>query len=265
MLKLSRLFGKKAIYDIDDDYSKVKSKITLKNVCRIMSSATAVTVGSENLLKFASKYQQKVYYLPTSVKMENYIVPKNKQKNNTVRLGWIGNGRGYSKDLIEILKEPLSAIANRYKVSLSLVGVCGQKDLYEAFSNIPGLDTIFIDNLNWSDPYEISKALSSFDIGLYPILNNQFNLHKCGFKALEYMAMKIPVIVSPVGANEYIVHDNVEGYHAKDTQEWIEKMSELISNVDRREKMGAAGRIEVERHYNIALTSRKLATIIMEL
>jgi len=65
LMRLAGLLGKRTIFDIDDAYSRVKSKITLRNIKRIMKNASAVTVGSNNLLEFAKQYQENTHYIPT--------------------------------------------------------------------------------------------------------------------------------------------------------------------------------------------------------
>ena len=40
-----------------------------------------------------------------------------------------------------------------------------------------------------------------------PLENDIWSEGKCGFKCLQYMALGIPSIVSPVGVNNTIVND----------------------------------------------------------
>ena len=261
-MKVAGLSGKQTIFDIDDAYSRVKSKKTLRNVGRIMKNASAVTVGSKNLLEFAKQYQENTYFIPTSIKLENYQLPERQQASSPVCLGWIGNGAHYCRDLIDILREPLREIASRHKIRLKLVGVCQQKELYKEFGNIPGLETTFIDSIDWADPTEVHRAMLDFDIGLYPVIADDFNLYKCGFKALEYMALGIPVIISPVGANSYVVSEGIDGYHADGKKEWVNTLSSLITDQAARKKMGQAGRVKVERQYNISVAAKKLFNIM---
>lgn len=262
LMRLAGLLGKRTIFDIDDAYSRVKSKKTLRNIKRIMQNADAVTVGSKNLLEFAKQYHKNTYYIPTSIKLENYQLPERKQENSPVCLGWIGNGAHYYRDLIKVLRESLKEIALQHKVRLKLVGVCQQKELYQAFSNIPGLETTFIDGVDWADPSEVRKSMLDFDIGLYPVLANDFNLYKCGFKALEYMALGIPVVISPVGANSYVVSEGIDGYHADHKKEWVNALTSLITDESTRKKMGKAGRLKVERQYNISVAAKQLFNIM---
>jgi len=264
-MQVARFLGKRTVFDMDDAYSSVKSPTTLFNIQRIMKKASAVTVGSRNLLEFAKQYQVNSIFLPTSIKLENYDLPAVQSQKGKACLGWIGNGAHYYKDLIKILKEPLTEIASRHKIRLKLVGACGQKELYQEFSNIPGLDTIFIDEIDWADPSEVSAAMLDFDIGLYPVQATDFNSYKCGFKALEYMAMGIPVVASPVGANAYVVEHGKDGYHADGIDAWIDALTVLISDNAMRKEMGQAGRHKVETHYNIRESARKLTEIIFNL
>src|SRR4030042_6790573 len=46
LMNVASLIGKRTIFDIDETYSRVKSKKTLRNISRIMKKASAVTVGS---------------------------------------------------------------------------------------------------------------------------------------------------------------------------------------------------------------------------
>lgn len=261
LLKLATLLGKKTVIDLDDKYSYSDNQITLNNLVRTMRSATAVTVGSRALLEFANTYQSRSYLLPTSVKLENYQ-PVDQKKNSAVVLGWIGNGRAYHIDLIKTLASPLAKAAARYEVTLKLIGACQQRDLYEVFGAIPGLNVQFVDSLRWFDQGEVLRAISDFDIGLYPLTDNDFNRYKCGFKALEYMAMGIPVISSPVGANTYIISDGIDGFLVDDHESWTKSLLTLIEDKELRQSMGDAGRRKVEQKYDVRFHARALANIL---
>ena len=167
----------------------------------------------------------------------------------------------YKQDLISILREPLSKVASRHPIRFKLIGACGEHELYKSFKNIQGLKLEFIDQIEWSDPCAISKALQDIDIGLYPLLPNEFNHYKCGFKALEYMAMKIPVISSNVAENREIITHGEEGLLVNSAQEWINALDELILNEKKRELMGKSGFCKVNKKYNIIEAVRQTCSI----
>lgn len=262
LLKIAVMLRKKTIVDLDDKYSSKDNEITLKNLARLMKSAYGVTVGSKALMGFVKPYQANSHLLPTSVKLDNYQPVADKPSDTSIVLGWIGNGRHYHEDLINSLKEPLQQVALENDITLKLVGVCGQQDLYDVFDSIPGLKTCFIDALDWADESEIQKAIADFDVGLYPLRDNDFNRYKCGFKALEYMALGIPVISSRVGANIDIISDGVDGILIDDKTTWRMAISALVQDRERRLLMGAAGRAKVMNNYNVKNHALTLSEII---
>jgi glycosyltransferase involved in cell wall biosynthesis len=74
-----------------------------------------------------------------------------------------------------------------------------------------------------------------------PLPDDEWAKGKCGLKILQYMAMGIPCVASPVGVNTEIIQDGVNGFLAKDEKEWIEKLTLLIENPELRQKLGKAG------------------------
>ncbi|MDM8553364.1 glycosyltransferase family 4 protein [Desulfococcaceae bacterium HSG7] len=262
LMAIANLLGKKTLFDLDDFPSRIKSPVTLRNAGKMMSQASAVVVGSQVLLDYAKKYQPNSFLLPTSVKLENYSPAEKVKGREPVCLGWIGNGTQYGEDLIKILSEPLKTVGSRLRVRFNIVGACGNKHLYDAFSNISGVDTIFIDHIPWSDSVAVRNQLAEFDIGLYPVLNNEYNRYKCGFKALEYMAMQIPVIASPVGVLGDMIQHGKDGYLASTDKEWGDALCRLMADIGERQMMGKNGRMKVEKFYDLQKTAKYLSTLI---
>lgn len=262
LMLFANILGKRTFLDLDDAPSKTRSPRTLRNVEAMMRMADGVFVGSKNLLDYSQRHQSKSYLISSSVNLKYYAVAEERKNNARVCLGWIGNGAFYKKDLINILEEPLKELASRYRIRFKVVGACGVRELYDTFNAIPNLEIDFVDSIDWSNPRDVSEAIQDFDIGLYPLLANEFNTYKCGFKALEYMAIGIPVVSSPVAINVDIITPGQDGLLADSQEEWTIALSELICDVEKRRKMGKAGRKKVEEHFSIAQAARNLLTII---
>ena len=83
-----------------------------------------------------------------------------------------------------------------------------------------------------------------------PLTNDKWSQGKCGFKALQYMALEIPVVASPVGINKKIVSPEV-GYLAASGEEWKQSLRALMNDQALRAKMGRNGREKVVNHYSV--------------
>ncbi len=262
LLRWANVWRKITVLDLDDAPSRINDPVTLKNVEFMMRNVSLVTVGSKYLYDYAKQYQPNVSLIPSSISLKYYQPQERSGNDKSVCLGWIGNGRHYKKDLITILKEPLTAIAQKYKIRFKIIGACGEEELYNMFGNIPGLECDFIDQLNWADPTAVAESLKDVDVGLYPLLPGGSNQYKCGFKALEYMAMKIPVVSSMVAENIEIVKEGDSGFFTDTVDEWIDVLIRLIQNNDLCMQMGQAGRKIVEEKYSTAKTVDTLENIL---
>jgi len=81
--------------------------------------------------------------------------------------------------------------------------------------------------VSWSEETEI-KEIQKFDVGIMPLLDNGWERGKCGFKLIQYMACGLPVVGSPVGVNAKIIKHGINGYQAKNTNEWIWALQKLL-------------------------------------
>ena len=256
---VAKILGKKVVLDFDDKYSTINSEKTLKYMIAVLNRVDLAIVGSEGLLKFALQYQPNSILVPSSIRLASYVpAVTGKAEASTCVLGWIGNGRQYFRDLQKILRDPIITLASRTRLKLKIVGACGQPEIYDAFTGISNLETEFIDSIDWADHVAVSESMADFDIGLYPLSDNDYNIHKCGFKALEYMAMGIPVVASPVGANQSIVIDGENGYLADSPESWKTRLLQLAEDDGLRERMGRAGRQKVRKHFSVEAAARSV-------
>lgn len=262
---LARVLGLVVIFDIDDHPAPSGSAATIGRAGRVARLAHAVTAGSQALVRLFSGMGAAVHFHPTCVRPELYRVRDHATREGRICLGWIGNGRHYSEDLCEILLEPLRRIASEVPVKLRIVGAAGDQRIHTAFGDIPGLEAEIIDQIRWDDPAAVHQAVSSFDIGLFPLRDTAFNQHKCAFKALEYMAMGIPVVASPVGGNSEIVQDGRTGFLATSADEWFRSIRRLCDSPQERRLLGAAGRSRVETDLSCRAAALRMLALISSL
>jgi glycosyltransferase involved in cell wall biosynthesis len=117
----------------------------------------------------------------------------------------------------------------------------------DASYRIDGAD---VESLDWRAASEV-RDLSAIDIGVMPMPDDEWSRGKCGLKALQYMALGIPAVISPVGVNCEIA-DGGAAVLASTQDEWLAALRALIADGELRSRVGAAGRTRVEERYSVA-------------
>jgi glycosyltransferase involved in cell wall biosynthesis len=128
----------------------------------------------------------------------------------------------------------------------------------------PSIEGVPLEFRRWTLEREVA-AFDEMSVGLMPLDDSQWARGKCAFKALQYMALALPAVVSPVGMNAEVIEDGRHGYHALDQDAWFEALDRLLSDVAHARALGAAGRRRVERDYSVSVTSKRLVSLLREL
>ncbi len=249
-LFLLKILNKNIIFDLDDAifeaHATVKPslfsleylffRMRKNNLIKTLRSAKAVTVTVPYLAEYVKNFNLNVHVVTGPIDCSIYQpLPKN---NENVVIGWIG-----------------SPVTAKYVTDILPAFVELQIKYPEAEFHIVGsrpfeTDGINIEFFDWSEEKELG-LLSRFDIGIMPLTDDKWSKGKGGLKILQYFAMGIPVVCSPVGINEELVNGGINGYHAKNTVEWTEKLGKLIENKSLREEFGLAGRKSVEERFDL--------------
>jgi glycosyltransferase involved in cell wall biosynthesis len=121
-----------------------------------------------------------------------------------------------------------------------------------------------VENVSWSLATE-TKDILSFDVGIMPLRDDAWSRGKCAFKALQMMALGIPVVASPVGANREVIQDGVNGFLADGAEEWAARLSSLAESPKLREEIGQRGRGTAISRYSLKGAGEELASAIRRL
>jgi glycosyltransferase involved in cell wall biosynthesis len=87
-----------------------------------------------------------------------------------------------------------------------------------------------------------------------PLNDDEISKGKCGFKAIQYMSLGIPAVVSPVGVNRDIVDNYINGFITSTTDEWKMKLELLLTDTELRVEMGKAAKEKIEIKYSVNAT-----------
>jgi glycosyltransferase involved in cell wall biosynthesis len=226
-------------------------KIFMRNkIDVVMRNSKCVVAGNDYLAQRAvSSGAKRVEILPSVVDLEKY--PLQPPDENTIfTIGWIGS-LSTTKYLYTI-QEALTVVCKTGSVRLMGIG-CGPIKLI----SVP------LTFRPWSEETE-AKNINLFQVGIMPLTDNPWERGKCGFKLIQYMASRKPVIASPVGINSKIVRHGVNGFLASTTEEWITAINTLRNNPLLAKEMGLKGRECVEREYSVQAVVGRLAGIMSD-
>ena len=252
---IARLLGKSVYFDIDDAPSRNSGSAAYPGAIAMAKLADGVFAGSEALRDWAAKYNPSVSLIETRLDVARYPVRSDSDLKKKLCIGWVGNGQDYQDDLIDILGPALDKLAARVDFRFKIVGGCDCDNLHRFFGLGRPYDVEIIDQIDWSDPSAFVSAVGTFDIGVYPLKASRFNAHKCGFKALEYMALGLPVIASNVGCLDKIVAAGASGHLVNDPGEWDAALLDVATRPVVRSEMGKEGRRIVEDGYAVELSA----------
>ncbi len=221
----------------------------------LIAWSSIVTCGNRSIADYVTSKGADARVIPTVVDTDLFQ-PAERRKEGPLVLGWVGTHSTFP--YLEAIFPTLQRLAGQHEIKLKIVG-SGRKGV-----NLAGVN---VENLEWSLEREIAD-FQSFDIGLYPIdahlYSTKWAAGKSGFKAIQYMAVGIPYVATPVGAVAEIGTAGVTHLHAVSNEEWFEALESLVVNREQREKMGVAGRRHVCECYSLAAQAKKLAEAIRE-
>jgi glycosyltransferase involved in cell wall biosynthesis len=127
-----------------------------------------------------------------------------------------------------------------------------------------GIEGVEVTHRPWSEATEPAD-IARFDVGIMPLPDDPWSRGKCGYKLIQYMASGLPVVASPVGANQRIVEHGVNGFLASDPGAWTSSLRTLYANPALRARFGAAGRERVVAQYSRDVVAPRLVALFESL
>ncbi len=246
--------GIPVVYDFDDaifvpykspsnsylSYLKCFGKT--ESICR---RARHVIVGNDYLRDYALQHNSDVTVIPTTIDTNAYRPELRQPRPDGVPVvGWTGSYSSYQ--YLELVFPALQRLAKKQHFRLVVVG-----------TEAPIVRGVDVEFRPWRSETEV-RDLADLDVGIMPLPDDPWSRGKCGLKALQYMALGIPPVVSPVGANREIVKHGISGFHAVTEDDWIEKLGQLLANRALRQRFGREARKTVEEEYSTRVATPKV-------
>jgi len=223
---------------------------------RLAEMCDGIIVGNSFLQEYCAALNPRVVLIPTCVDLQHYQPAERPADSTPVIVGWIGTPSNLAQ--LQLVLPALRSLRTHCPLRLRIISVHRQE-----------LDELDLAGLDWElVPWRAETALEALrqcDIGVMPLSADEpWNRYKCGLKLIEYMAVGLPAIASPVGVNAQIVTHGVDGYLAETTDDWTDQLACLATDANLRRQMGLRARETIVARYSVQAWLPKLEEVLRD-
>jgi glycosyltransferase involved in cell wall biosynthesis len=244
---IAKVLGKKIIYDFDDAIwipntsaanrivAGIKWHHKVADICRW---SYKVSCGNDYLRKYAQQFNSNAIINPTTIDTENlHNQVRDQQAPGKLIIGWTGTHS--TLKYIEQVVPVLAKLEKEFDFEFRVIS-----------NQPPELPLRSLVYQPWQKETEIADLLR-FHVGLMPLENDLWAKGKCAFKALQYMALGEPALVSPVGMNTEVVTEGLNGNVCATAAEWETALRRLLLDSGLRVRMGQEARKTIQQRYSV--------------
>ena len=220
---------------------------------KLIAIADVVFAGNAYLADYARRINPRVSIVPTTIDTDYYLRDTTVRQRSRICIGWTGSPTTIQH--FDLILPVFRRVKERYGDGVRFK-LLGDGRYHEETLGIRGQD--------WNASTEV-RDLSEIDIGVMPLPGDAWARGKCGLKGLQYMALEIPTVMSPVGVNTEIIDDGVNGFLARDEHEWFDKLCRLVESESLRRTLGSTARTTVESQYSVLSQRGRYLSLLNEL
>ena len=245
---IAKVLRKRIIYDFDDaiwlantsEANRIAAGLKWhQKVGSICRWAYKNSCGNTYLAAYAKQFNTHSLVNPTTIDTEHlHNQVRDQAAPGRLVIGWTG-----THSTLKYLDQVVPVLARLEAEGLDFE--------FRVISNqppaLPLRSLVFVP---WRKATEIADLLD-FHVGLMPLEDDLWAQGKCAFKALQYMALGIPALVSPVGMNLEVVQHGYNGFVCSSPSEWEINLRLLLIDIDLRKRLGKAARYTVEERYSV--------------
>lgn len=233
LIKDCQVRGKWVVYDLDDDFFNIPPSNPgyqlsadprfNQIITDALQAANVVTCSTQGLAQKLKIYAGFVKVLPNV--LEKINPPRGFQPSGRDRkvIGWAGTPT-HNDDLSMILPAVERLLQEVPEVDFCFLGEV-PRQFVALGRRLPGRRILEVKPVNMSD-YPAKLMSLKWDVGIIPLLNDDFNQSKSVVKFLEYTAAGVPSVVSAVGEYASLPKDVCKQADYVDT--WFEAMKEMV-------------------------------------
>jgi glycosyltransferase involved in cell wall biosynthesis len=249
---VAKVLKKYMIFDFDDaiwipNASETNKYLTMlfkrfANVADVCRWSTVVSVGNAYLAEYARQFNQNVVINPTTIDTDEHHNLEKVHGKHVFTIGWTGSHSTvqYLDEIFPVLKK----LEQEHEFEFHVI--CDVPAKFQLKS---------MKFVKWTKQREIDD-LMQFNVGLMPLPEDIWAKGKCGFKALQYMSLGIPALVSNVGVNAEIVDQGVNGFVCTTPDEWYNALKSLLTDQSLLDRLSKRTREKIIDHYSVRSNRR---------
>jgi len=217
-------------YDTDDAEHLMRNPATINYFIRKCENCI---VGSEELKTWAEFNNRQVYLL-TSPVFDHHQFKTNREKIFTI--GWIGCfGRDHKVALYKYCFPAIKSLT--FAVKFIIMGVVCMDDKNEIEQYFKGNKYVQLEipmDTDWLNEEEVYTAVSKFDVGLAPLIDNEIHRSKSAFKLKQYFSCGVPGLSNRVGENAIFLQHEINGLFCENDNDFYKALC-LFNNLGEEE------------------------------
>ena len=237
----------KIVVELDD--AIYLTRFHQRKIPALLRMSSAAIVGNHVLANYAGRFASRVSVIPTVVDTGRFHPAvqrgSSQARDSVLTIVWIG--LAFNFPFLELLVPVIRELQRSEGVQFRVIS-----------SRPPAFPGVTIDFRLWSLEGEVAD-LRGGDIGVMPLPDTEWTRGKCGLKLLQYMALGLPSVASPIGVNREIISDGENGFLATTQEEWRTILLRLCQDAELRLRIGQAARQTVETKYSLSIWGPRLA------
>jgi glycosyltransferase involved in cell wall biosynthesis len=213
----------------------------VSTLCRI---SKVVVANSPSHVAFARKHNPRVWEIPSVVDADLYTGWAPAARNGRVCIGWSGSPSTVGN--LQVIRTPLQRLSQRQDVDVLLIGA---RDF--------GLPDVRHTGREWKAASEVAD-LRRLDVGLLPVPRTPWTPHKFYLKLVQYMALGIPPVATPLGSNPAVIDHGETGFLVDDDVAWQAAVERLVDDIELRERVGRRAAEVAHERYTLQANADKI-------
>ena len=266
----------KLVYEIDDDLldgNGMKHRgykgdtYALKEKVQFLAmAADVVTASTEELAKKLRQLNPHVQVISNCLDSDLWQLDKARahhsgsfwrDPNGPIRIGYIGTPT-HDADL-DLIAPAMHMIQKKYADRVEIEVIGGFQHRSPTFGKRVGLPK----KTDYSNFVKWLQERVHWDIGIIPLVDDEFNRSKSYLKFLEYAALDMAIVVSNTESYSSIIENGTNCLTVgENSQEWIDKISTLVDDGMMRKRIASNARLQLQKDHTLHNITEKIISAL---